>query len=444
MKKKQQSSAAFSFITKLLVFLAVIVFAGNAGTHLTQAQSYVYDDDDDYYYDDDNYEEYTLELKSTESISAARLAVHAVLDPYITYIDVYRADSNPAQGGAFRLIDTVKFGSWAKYGNSEYWQHDGEKKVVTAYSRDPHADNAVNYVLMDTSTYLGRTYYYKLVTEGVVYGSQISSNVISGQTKLETTDLTKCCSADGKTVKLEWYTAEKAQGYQIYRKNGKKWKKIKTITKGNTYKYTDKKVKKGKTYQYKVRAYSKVNGKTYYSSYGKIQKVALKNPTVKGSYYVGSVYGPALNNKELLQVRRVVQSFKNNYITTGMSSYQKALAAFNYLRSNCAYAWKGWQYNNANTAWGALVYGEAQCSGYARAMKALCDAIGVPCYYVHANAKAINPSHQWNEVKVGGKWYIVDAQSGAFLIGSKTWKNAGLAWNTKGLPKCSTTDYKKK
>ena len=129
MKKKQQSSAAFSFITKLLVFLAVIVFAGNAGTHLTQAQSYVYDDDDDYYYDDDNYEEYTLELKSTESISAARLAVHAVLDPYITYIDVYRADSNPAQGGAFRLIDTVKFGSWAKYGNSEYWQHDGEKRL---------------------------------------------------------------------------------------------------------------------------------------------------------------------------------------------------------------------------------------------------------------------------------------------------------------------------
>ena len=167
MKKKQQSSVTFRFITKLLVFLAVAFFAGNAAPHPAQAQGYVYDDDD--------YEEYTLELKSTESISAARLAVHAVLDPYITYIDVYRADSNPAQGGAFHLIDTVKFGSWAKYGNSEYWQHDGEKKVVTAYSRDPHADNTVNYVLMDTSTYLGRTYYYKLVTEGVVYGSQISS-----------------------------------------------------------------------------------------------------------------------------------------------------------------------------------------------------------------------------------------------------------------------------
>ena len=53
----------------------------------------------------------------------------------------------------------------------------------------------------------------------------------------------------------------------------------------------------------------------------------------------------------------------------------KAFIAFNYLNQNCKYATRGWQYNGANTAWGALVYGEAQCSGYARGMKALCDAI---------------------------------------------------------------------
>ena len=71
-----------------------------------------------------------------------------------------------------------------------------------------------------------------------------------------------------------------------------------------------------------------------------------------------------------------------------MSDYDRVLTAYNYLRSNCSYAYKGWQYNYANTAWGALVYGEAQCSGYARAMKALCDAIGVDCRYVHADSKA--------------------------------------------------------
>ena len=67
-------------------------------------------------------------------------------------------------------------------------------------------------------------------------------------------------------------------------------------------------------------------------------------------------------------------------------------------------------------------------------MKALCDGIGVPCYYVHANSRASNPSHQWNFVKVGGKWYVLDAQSGVFLVSGKTFQNSfGMRWNTKGL-----------
>lgn len=394
---------------------------------------------------DEDYEEYVLELKSAQGLSATQVEIDAVLDEYIYSYDVYRADTDPSRGGVFHKIDTVSYSSgWWKSGSSEYWCQQGKNNVIYAYSKNPYAEDKVDVILMDHSGNLGHTYYYKVVTEGVVYGSQISSNVVSAQTKLEIPDLVKCCTTDGKTVKLKWYPCEKAQGYQIYRKDSRKWKKIKTIKKGKTYTYTDKKVKKGKTYQYKVRAYSKVGGKTCYSSFAKVQKVSLKAPSVKGNYSPGSVYGPYLGSKELLQVKRVVQSFKSNYITTGMSDYQKVLAAYNYLRSNCIYAWKGWQYNNANTAWGALVYGEAQCSGYARAMKALCDAIGVPCYYVHANSKAINPSHQWNEVKVGRKWYVLDAQSGAFLFGYKSWQNMGMRWNTKGLPKCSKTDYKKK
>ena len=77
-------------------------------------------------------------------------------------------------------------------------------------------------------------------------------------------------------------------------------------------------------------------------------------------------------------------------------------------------------------------------------MKALCDGVGVKCKYVHANSKAVNPSHQWNEIRINGKWYIVDAQGGFFLAGSNTWKNMmGMRWNTEGLPKCSASDHKK-
>ena len=83
-----------------------------------------------------------------------------------------------------------------------------------------------------------------------------------------------------------------------------------------------------------------------------------------------------------------------------MSDVDKVMAARDYLIQFCSYA-PDWSKNRANTAWGALVYRQAQCSGYARAMKALCDSIGVECCYVHADAAASNPSHQWNTVKIG-------------------------------------------
>ena len=123
----------------------------------------------------------------------------------------------------------------------------------------------------------------------------------------------------------------KAQGYQIYRAEGKKWKVIKTIKSGKKVTFVDKKVKKNKVYRYKVRAYGTVKGKKVYGNFGYVCKASLKKPTVKGAYKKGSIYGPALNNNQLMQVRRDVQSFKTNYIKKGMSNYEKAFIAFNYL-----------------------------------------------------------------------------------------------------------------
>lgn len=133
-----------------------------------------------------------------------------------------------------------------------------------------------------------------------------------------------------------------------------------------------------------------------------------------------------------------------------MNDYQKVRTAMLHLESHCTYA-ADWSKNRANTAWGALVYHEAQCSGYARGLKALCDGIGIGCYYVHANSKASNPSHQWNEVRVNGQWYITDLQLGIstlemiglpFLMSESTYSSMfGMAWNHTGLPNCPK-DYK--
>lgn len=329
------------------------------------------------------------------------------------YVQIYRADGDPSQGSTFVLLDQMLISTNYWYSDSyggKYWYTSGDNDKITCFS----------------------------------HSCSVDEDVVSATVKLSAPVVTRCHSYNNKNVKLCWCCTPKAKGYQIYKYTGKKWKRIKTINKKSTLTYTDKKVKEGKTYKYKIRSYSVVSGKKIYSSFSSVRKVSLKRLTVRGDYKVNSVYGPSLNSSQLMQVRRVVQSFKTNYIRKGMSEYDKALAVFLYLRSNCSYARRGLQYNNANNAWGALVYNEAQCSGFARAMKALCDGVGVKCKYVHANSKAVNPSHQWNEIRINGKWYIVDAQSGFFLAGSNTWKNMmGMRWNTKGPPKCSASDHKK-
>lgn len=99
---------------------------------------------------------------------------------------------------------------------------------------------------------------------------------------------------------------------------------------------------------------------------------------------------------------------------------------------------------------GALVYHEAQCSGYARAMKALCDAMGVGCYYVHADENAFNPSHQWNEVCIDGNWYIIDVQGNDksgfkafYLLSDDTYAAmSGMSWDRSSVPACLADYFK--
>lgn len=167
-----------------------------------------------------------------------------------------------------------------------------------------------------------------------------------------------------------------------------------------------------------------------------------------GNYSTGSVYGPKLSQAELDQVADAVQAYMNSYDFSAMSEYDKVATAHDYLCNICQFA-PDWRYNRANTAWGALVYHEAQCSGYARAMKALCDAMGIGCYYVHADENALNPSHQWNEVCIDGNWYIIDVQGNDksgfkafYLLSDDTYAAmSGMSWDRGSVPACPTDYY---
>ena len=79
------------------------------------------------------------------------------------------------------------------------------------------------------------------------------------------------------TVDSKKYTRA-VTGYRVYRatkKNGK-YRLIKTIKKAGTLNYTDKKLKKGKKYYYKVRTYTKIDGKTYLGKWSKVKRIKAK------------------------------------------------------------------------------------------------------------------------------------------------------------------------
>ena len=79
-------------------------------------------------------------------------------------------------------------------------------------------------------------------------------------------------------AKVTWKKISGVTGYKVYRatkKNGK-YKLIKTIKKAGTLKYTDKKLKKGKKYYYKVRTYTKIDGKSYLGKWSKVKKITAK------------------------------------------------------------------------------------------------------------------------------------------------------------------------
>ena len=96
--------------------------------------------------------------------------------------------------------------------------------------------------------------------------------------KLATVSGVKVKNSSKKTVTVSWKKVKGATGYVVYRstkKNGT-YKAIKTITKGSTTKYKNKKLKKKKTYYYKVRAVKKSGNKKIYSAYSKTVSVKIK------------------------------------------------------------------------------------------------------------------------------------------------------------------------
>lgn len=91
--------------------------------------------------------------------------------------------------------------------------------------------------------------------------------------------------------------------------------------------------------------------------------------------------------------------------TAGLSDYERELAAYNYIASNCFYSYDS---ANAANAYGALGEGEAKCDGISLAMKWICEEMGIPCMVMAGNQPGNPIGHAWNIVRIDGTYYDLD------------------------------------
>ena len=140
----------------------------------------------------------------------------------------------------------------------------GNKKVATVNSKGKVTVKGTGKATI-TVTAKATSTYSKSVKKITVYGVPKKPEM-------------KKLTAGKKKFTVQWRKDKKADGYQVQYSTDKKFKKnVKSVnvSKKST-KATVKKLKKRKTYRVRVRSYKKINGKKYYSGWGKVKSVKVK------------------------------------------------------------------------------------------------------------------------------------------------------------------------
>lgn len=143
-------------------------------------------------------------------------------------------------------------------------------------------------VLYDDLIEVGKTYYYKMVAKKIY--ARGAFDFVTLDTK--TSNIIKVVSGKPelsghlngkKSVKISWHKLSheycKKSGYMVYRKTNKQgsYKKIKTINKKSTIKFSDNTTKYNTNYKYKIRAfYINRKKKTLFSPYSNVITVKTK------------------------------------------------------------------------------------------------------------------------------------------------------------------------
>lgn len=161
--------------------------------------------------------------------------------------------------------------SWSKVKNAGYYQlyyyqngkwvkiYEGRK---TSFTKENNYNYGENKFKVRACAYDGNEYVRSSFVTVKTYrvSSAYIDNITAGKNKA--------------TLTLSAYPENCLSGYRIYYrvKGAASYQKINV----STTKATISKLTSGKTYQFKVRAYYKFNGKTYYGNYSSVKNVIVK------------------------------------------------------------------------------------------------------------------------------------------------------------------------
>jgi len=138
--------------------------------------------------------------------------------------------------------------------------------------------------------------------------------------------------------------------------------------------------------------------------------VVWRNTNGTYGYHRGSSITKKEQDSRIKAADQAAADAVEKCIASGMSGKQKAKAIHNYLVKNCTYdnqvAAYGNQYDDAFTAYGALVDGSAVCQGYAAAFNLMAKKCGLQSMAVCGRAGGV--AHAWNYVKAGSKYRYID------------------------------------
>ena len=158
---------------------------------------------------------------------------------------------------------------WKKIsGAKTYTIQRREKGLISSGSWATIAKNVKGKTYTDATAACGKSYQYRVRAVGKYNGKTFSCSYSSASARVTASNgavTAKQVTVDDSGLKVTWNALEGVTGYIVYRKKEGESKFTKVGT-SNTTNYVDKTVASSVTYTYRLKAYRKLNGKTYRSS----------------------------------------------------------------------------------------------------------------------------------------------------------------------------------